>query len=130
LNSLIECRSTDIQRGHTTIGPHRDELGILINGHEVRIYGSQGQQRTAALSLRIAEFWFLHAQLGRKPVLLLDDVLSELDEQRRLALLARLAASSSGQTFVTGTDPQRMLGIPTAQAAVFRVTSGSLQREG
>jgi DNA replication and repair protein RecF len=130
LNSLIECRSTDIQRGHTTIGPHRDELGILINGHEARIYGSQGQQRTAALSLRIAEFWFLHAQLGRKPVLLLDDVLSELDEQRRLALLARLAASSSGQTFVTGTDPQRMLGIPTAQAAVFRVTSGSLQREG
>src|SRR5260370_29958229 len=78
-NSLAE----DLRRGSTSIGPHRDDVRILLDGHEARGYGSQGQQRTAVVSLKLAEAELVARRTGERPVLLLDDVLSELDLERR-----------------------------------------------
>jgi DNA replication and repair protein RecF len=92
----------EIYRGITLIGPHRDDLKLAINGVDVRKYGSQGQQRTTALSLKIAELELVKSETGEYPVLLLDDVMSELDESRRNHLL--LFIGNKVQTFITTTD--------------------------
>lgn len=91
----------DLKLGFTTVGPHRDDLKILINDIDIRIYGSQGQQRTVALSLKLAELEIIKQEVGEMPVLLLDDVLSELDVNRRNRLLKFCTKT---QTFITGTD--------------------------
>ena len=77
----------DLQLGYTSYGPHRDDIKVSINNIDVRTFGSQGQQRTAALSLKLAELDIIEKQINSKPVLLLDDVLSELDDNRKLRLL-------------------------------------------
>ncbi len=77
----------DIEKGNTTYGPHRDDLEITINGEIIRSFASQGQQRTAVLALKIAELEIIRSETGSYPVLLLDDVMSELDEKRRKTLL-------------------------------------------
>lgn len=87
--------------GYTTIGPHRDDLKITINDIDVKTYGSQGQQRTVALSLKLAELEIIKQENGEMPVLLLDDVLSELDSSRRERLLKFCTRT---QTLITGTD--------------------------
>ena len=74
--------------GYTSYGPHRDDIKVTINGVDVRTYGSQGQQRTCALSLKLAELDIIKSQINTKPVLLLDDVLSELDDDRKNRLLS------------------------------------------
>ena len=91
----------DIKLGYTTIGPHRDDIKVVLNGVDIRLYGSQGQQRTAALSLKLAELEIMYQETGEMPVLLLDDVLSELDQNRRERLLK---FCTKAQTFITGTD--------------------------
>ena len=91
----------DITLGYTTIGPHRDDIKVLINGVDVKSFGSQGQQRTAALSLKLAELEIIYQKTGEMPVLLLDDVLSELDSDRRKRLLK---FCSKTQTFITTTE--------------------------
>lgn len=91
----------DIKLGYTTVGPHRDDLKIFINNIDVRLFGSQGQQRTVALSLKLAELEIMKNETGDMPVLLLDDVLSELDERRRDRLLK---FCSKAQTFITCTE--------------------------
>lgn len=101
LKALSKSVSKDMELGYTTIGPHRDDIKISINGIDVRYYGSQGQQRTSALSLKLAELEIFHQDIGEYPVLLLDDVLSELDQNRQLALLKRV---SKMQTILTCTD--------------------------
>lgn len=101
---LKERRELDILRGSTSVGPQRDDLIFLINGENLRSYGSQGQQRTGILALKLAELEFLHSETGEYPVLLLDDVMSELDSGRRLELLAFLQRESI-QTFITATEP-------------------------
>src|SRR5215469_2467508 len=97
-NSLGE----DLRRGSTSIGPHRDDLRILLDGQDARSYGSQGQQRTAVVSLKLAEAALIEDRTGERPVLLLDDVLSELDGDRRAALLHEVAAG--GQVIVTSVE--------------------------
>lgn len=92
----------EVYRGISLIGPHRDDLKLTINGIDVRKYGSQGQQRTTALSLKIAELELVKSEIGEYPVLLLDDVMSELDEKRRNHLL--IFIGSKVQTFITTTD--------------------------
>lgn len=77
----------DLQLGYTSYGPHRDDIKVMINNIDVRTYGSQGQQRTVALSLKLAELDIIEKQIHTKPVLLLDDVLSELDNNRKIRLL-------------------------------------------
>lgn len=112
----------DIRRGSTLVGPHRDDLQILIDGKDVRQFGSQGEQRTAALALRVAEFNLLHELFGEPPVLLLDDILSELDRTRRAALLAHLAPIA--QVIVTTTDVDAV-GLPShADVHRYHVSAG------
>jgi len=103
-NKKLEARrDLDILRGVTSIGPHRDDLAMAVNGIDLRAYGSQGQQRTGALALKLAELEFLRSETGEYPILLLDDVMSELDASRREALLAFLQREHI-QTVITATD--------------------------
>ena len=101
LSELIAARDFDISRQTTSVGPHRDELMIKISGREARVYASQGQQRTAALSLRLSELSVMRDEMGEWPVLMLDDVMSELDPDRRRSLIGYL---KDVQTFITCTD--------------------------
>ena len=86
-DALAASKEEDLRRGFTSRGPHRDDIGIKLDETDVRVYGSQGQQRTAALSLKLSELVTIRRAAGEAPVLLLDDVLSELDESRRRALM-------------------------------------------
>ncbi len=101
LSDLKESVEKNIVLGYTTVGPHRDDLKIKINGEDVKTYGSQGQQRTAALSLKLAELEVFNFRFNEYPVLLLDDALSELDASRRARVLERTAGI---QTIITCTD--------------------------
>lgn len=95
---LNENRKDDIRTGVTNFGPHRDDIEILINGKNARTFGSQGQQRSAVLSLKLAEASVLKERMGEEPVILLDDVLSELDSKRQDFLLNEL---KDCQVFIT-----------------------------
>jgi DNA replication and repair protein RecF len=95
---LIHARPTDLRAGFSTVGPHREDFEVLINETSARTYGSQGQQRSAILALKLAEAETARTITGQTPVLLLDDVLSELDETRQAYLLSHM---NSGQSFVT-----------------------------
>ncbi|MPN27174.1 DNA replication and repair protein RecF [bioreactor metagenome] len=98
---LERTQDDDIRRGVTSIGPHHDDIVMKAGGVDIRAFGSQGQKRTAALSLKLAEVEFLRHETGEEPILLLDDVLSELDENRQAMLLGYIA---SCQTILTCTS--------------------------
>ena len=107
----------DLALGYTSIGPHRDDIKVLINKIDVKSFCSQGQQRTAALSLKLAELEIINKQTGEMPILILDDVLSELDEARRTKLLK---FCSSTQTFISSTDvPEKI-----KNSRIIRIKSG------
>ncbi|RKD68081.1 DNA replication and repair protein RecF [Sinobaca qinghaiensis] len=114
----------EIRRGISLVGPHRDELIIKINGREAQTYGSQGQQRTAALSLKLAEIELIHDNIGEYPILLLDDVLSELDHFRQSHLLH--AIQGKVQTFVTTTSIDGIEHETLKKASTFHAGSGLL----
>ena len=99
---LTERTEKDIETGYTTVGPHRDDLKIKVNGIDIRTYGSQGQQRTAALSLKLAEAEIFREKFGEYPVLILDDAMSELDKKRRQRLISCVKRM---QTIITCTEP-------------------------
>lgn len=101
-NSLEEGLQRDLERGYTRLGPHSDDLQILINDHPARIYASQGQQRTAAISLKLAHIDLYKENLNLLPIVLLDDILSELDDTRQRNILSVLQGA---QTFITCTNP-------------------------
>jgi DNA replication and repair protein RecF len=122
--SLKKLRQEEIARGVTTIGPHRDELRFLANGIDLGIYGSRGQVRTAMLSLKIAEVGWMHHKSGQWPVLLLDEVLAELDGNRRQDLLERLTQSE--QALLTTTDLDLFAPEFVERAAIWRVHEGRL----
>lgn len=103
LSDLKESVEKNIVLGYTTVGPHRDDLKIKINGEDVKTYGSQGQQRTAALSLKLAELEVFNFRFNEYPVLLLDDALSELDASRRARVIERIAGI---QTIITCTEAE------------------------
>ncbi len=100
---LAEVKGDERSRGVTLIGPHRDDLVISLDGRPVRYFGSQGQQRSVALALRMAEAKVLEDTYGRKPALLLDDVFSELDEKRRHKVIS--LCEFGHQILLTSTDP-------------------------
>jgi DNA replication and repair protein RecF len=120
-NSLAE----DLRRGTTSVGPQRDDLRILIDGHEARSYASQGQQRTAVVSLKLAEAALIERRTGERPVLLLDDVLSELDGERRAALLQEVAGG--GQVIVTSVEAGPFPPELIAAAMVWTVKEGRIE---
>ncbi|MCI6542737.1 MAG: DNA replication/repair protein RecF [Firmicutes bacterium] len=107
----------DVFLGYTTVGPHRDDIKVTTNGIDVKSFGSQGQQRTAALSLKLAELEIIKQQTGDMPILILDDVLSELDVARRTKLLKFCSLT---QTFISSTDkPER---IPNSN--IIKINNG------
>ena len=123
---LAQRHQLDYLRGYTSLGPHRDDLEIFHAGRPLRIYGSQGQQRTAALALKLSELEFIRSVREEYPVLLLDDVLSELDEHRREKLLGFI--NGTVQTFLTVND--RSLAPVQGDVAAYRVREGRLEAEG
>lgn len=102
LKELHERQALDILRGNTSIGPHRDDLFFYVNGKLLKAFGSQGQQRSTALALKLAQLEYVKNNTGEYPVLLLDDVMSELDSERRTHLLKFI--DGRVQTFITVND--------------------------
>jgi DNA replication and repair protein RecF len=123
--SLIRARFEDVQRGSTTVGPHRDELRFLANGIDLRPYGSRGQNRTAMISLKLAEVDWLRQRTGEWPVLLLDEVLAELDHDRRRDLLARVGQSQ--QALLTSTDISPYDAEFRSRANIWTIRAGRLE---
>ena len=99
--NLLRNRENDIRKGYTSTGSHRDDFDIYINDKKVNVYGSQGQQRTSVLSLKLTELNIIQDEIGESPILLLDDFMSELDENRRNNLTN---AIENNQVFITCTD--------------------------
>jgi len=126
LRALGTLRSREIAAGATLVGPHRDDVLIEINGMPADSFASRAQQRTAALSLRLAEASYLRRALGDDPVVLLDDVLSELDARRRRGVLEYI--DSFQQTIVTTADPDRIRDIMTRAAGRYLVSAGTITR--
>ena len=124
LKGLRETREEDIRRQTTSFGPHRDEIELTLSGELLKAFGSQGQMRTAALSMKLAAFDLLEAVQGEPPILLLDDVLSELDPDRRRRLIARIGRA---QALLTCTDPSDYIGA--RPACVLRVQNGTIMQE-
>ncbi|UOE94146.1 DNA replication/repair protein RecF [Alkalihalobacillus sp. LMS39] len=116
----------EIMRGSTLIGPHRDDIGFTVNEKDVQVYGSQGQQRTTALSVKLAEIELIKDKIGEYPILLLDDVLSELDDFRQSHLLH--AIQGKVQTFVTTTSIDGIDHQTLKEAATFIVTQGDIEK--
>ena len=114
----------EARRGTTLIGPQRDDMSFFINGLDARLYGSQGQQRTVALSLKLAEFRLIEEYVGEPPVMLLDDVMSDLDDTRRKHLLHWVRRRC--QTFITCTSLRAFPKEILAEAATFQVTAGTI----
>ncbi|HEU4962436.1 MAG TPA: DNA replication/repair protein RecF [Bacilli bacterium] len=124
---LQRKRKSDEMRGSTSVGPHRDDLEVRINDLAVQTFGSQGQQRTASLSIKLAEIELIRSEVGEYPILLLDDVLSELDEQRQLHLVESMGERV--QTLITTTSTFGMEQFLQQEANIYRVEQGTIARE-
>ena len=122
---LVENHRRDLLRGYTSRGPHADDLGLLLDGRDVRLHASQGQLRALMLALKIAEIEHLSSVLDEPPLLLLDDVSSELDATRNRHLFDFLAEVNC-QTFITTTAPGHVL--LKLQRRDFRMVAGGLQK--
>ena len=122
LNLLKERRKVDIIRGNTTKGIHRDDFNIYINDKLVNIYGSQGQNRTVVLSLKISELQVIYDEIGEYPILLLDDFMSELDEKRRRNFLENI---KNTQVIITCTDK---IEIPNLDYKMYNVKEGTVNK--
>ena len=127
--SLAPKRGRDSRRGLTHAGPHRDDLALTLDGRELRAFGSAGQQRTAAIALRLLEGETLRERLGAAPLLLLDDPFAELDVRRSARILELLAERGMGQTLLT---VPRESDIPPALTALtrWRIADGVVRRDG
>jgi len=126
LAELGGSRGTDVARGGTSVGPHRDDLDILVGGREARLYGSQGQQRTAVIALKMATLAVSTSRYGDPPLLLLDDILSDLDADRR-ALLVEVVLSKAGQAVLTCTEASAAGEAILSQAKLFEVKAGTVR---
>jgi len=122
---LAASRQDELDRGQTLVGPHRDDVEIVLDERPARSFASQGQQRSAVLAMTLAEVRYIHERTGSTPLLMLDDVLSELDPARRERLLTALQGVGSPQTLVTGTNADE---INVSSAARYTVTGGSVTR--
>ncbi len=122
LDTLHQHRGEEIHAGMSLYGPHREDFAISLDGHSAKVYASQGQQRSAVLSLKLAEAACVKEITGQWPVMLLDDVLSELDESRKAYLLTRMEEK---QTFVTSCDDADFL---KTDGVIYRMDGGVLTK--
>jgi DNA replication and repair protein RecF len=123
---LDKFRNVDIKRGVTHKGPHRDDILFYINDMEVKTYGSQGQQRTTLLSLKISELQFMNYETDSYPILLLDDVFSELDTERQKFLMKFI---KDIQTFITCTDVGYFSNLDMENYSLFNVIEGKIYKK-
>ncbi|QXM07028.1 DNA replication/repair protein RecF [Crassaminicella indica] len=124
--TLQEALDVDLQRGTTTFGPHRDDLGVFVNGIDIRSFGSQGQQRTCALSLKLAEIELIKGETAEYPILLLDDVMSELDIKRQTFLIKAL---KDVQIFITTTEMNHLNELNVNKEYIFHVKNAVVYNE-
>lgn len=125
-NKYCQVKKREIDRGVTLFGPQRDDLLFFVNGRDVQTFGSQGQQRTTALSIKLAEIELIHSEIGEYPILLLDDVLSELDDHRQSHLLNTIQGKV--QTFVTTTSVDGIDHQTLKEASTFYVKNGTIKK--
>ena len=125
LNSLFVNRKKDFERKSTSVGPHRDDFSIKINDVDTRIYGSQGQQRTSVLTIKFASLEIIRELTGEYPVLLLDDVLSELDTKRQKYILKSI---NNLQTIITCTGISDINDYLQHDAAIYKVNNGIIEK--
>jgi len=125
LQAREENLKNDLKYGITQWGPHRDDLAITLNGINLKQFGSQGQQRTAVLALKLAELEFFRGESGEYPILLLDDVMSELDKNRREQLL-QVIYEKSIQCFITSTDKIDFGDYEKRNICTFEINKGSI----
>ena len=128
LEELTLVAGEEAARGTTVRGPQRDDIAFLVNGQDCRLFGSQGQQRTVALSLKLAERQLIEELVGEPPLLLLDDVLSDLDDARR-GLLFDLTARAGSQTFLSCTNLRAFAPAVLERAVVYSVTNGKVTKQ-
>ena len=120
LKKLIKNREIDKIKGFTSCGIHRDDFKVFIDGEEVNIYGSQGQNRTAILSLKLSELKVIYDEIGEYPVLLLDDFMSELDEKRISKFLSNI---ENIQVLITCTKK-----IDIKNSKTYKIINGNVQK--
>lgn len=125
-DKFLKVKNREIERGVSQFGPHRDDLLFFVNGKDVQTFGSQGQQRTTALSVKLAEIELIHSEIGEYPILLLDDVLSELDNYRQSHLLNTIQGKV--QTFVTTTSVDGIDHQTLKEASTYKVEAGVMKR--
>lgn len=123
LEALERAQRSDMKTGFTSVGPHRDDLDIKIDGMSAKMYGSQGQQRSAVLAMKLAEAELLFEATGEAPLILLDDVMSELDKSRQDYLLNQL---EDRQVFITCCDPNVVDSLNVG--AKFHVDAGNVEQ--
>jgi DNA replication and repair protein RecF len=128
LGALHDAREDDIARGSTLVGPHRDDFRIRASGIDLTTYGSRGQNRTAILSLKLAEIEWMRQRTGEWPVLLLDEVLAELDATRRTSLLDRIDPAE--QAILTSADLGMFVDAFRARATIWEISAGRLSPLG
>lgn len=119
LEGLVKKRKAEIERGQTLVGPHRDDMGICVDGVDLRTYGSQGEQRSASLALKMAELLIIMDVSRELPILLLDDVMSELDRSRRKALLEQIREGT--QVIITSTQADYLKEMAIDGANVIKI---------
>lgn len=128
LSLLEEKKTEELRRGTSLVGPHRDDISFYLNDLEAEAYGSQGQQRSVVLALKLTELQCQNRKLQEPPVLLLDDVMAELDPDRQRLLVEHIHPDS--QVFMTTTHTtntwQTLLEANSSEVAVFHVRQGSL----
>ena len=129
---LIEARQADKYAQYTTVGPHKDDLELMIGDFNVKKFGSQGQQKTFVLALKLAQFEYIYQRCGMKPILLLDDIFDKLDMTRVTQLVHLVGSDRFGQVFLTDTQPGRIENIfaeiPQVEHIIFQVTNGVIQK--
>lgn len=114
-------RKKDIEKGYTSIGIHRDDFEIFINENDISIYGSQGQKRTTIISLKLAEANVIYDEIGQRPIILLDDFMSELDKKRIQGLFENI---KDNQVIITCTDSFK---INNTKYKLFKVTNAKIE---
>jgi DNA replication and repair protein RecF len=122
--ALEEAQPAELARASTSVGPHRDDWLIQVNGRDLSSFGSRGQQRSALLALKMAEIRWMAARTGETPILLLDEVVAELDERRRELLLHYVQQAS--QSLLTATDPGMFTPDFLEQATMLQVENGRI----
>ncbi len=123
IKKLNEKLNKDIERGYTSVGIHRDDFEVYINGKNINLYGSQGQFRTAILSLKLSELYVIYDEIGEYPILLLDDFMSELDEKRRRKFVENI---TDAQVILTGTHK---LILENFSYNIYNVKDGQVKNE-